>query len=174
MGLSDGGTDVIPCDKYDAGDGPQLDEDHPQCVAEGTLVVVGHAHSQLVGGLLPGVEDEGGGHDVLYARPRVAARDAHQQLQAVRGQRDGGGRDEGQQGEDGLAGPVGVPAALSQEQGLEVVTQRDGDDGEVGAEGEHWEECQEDVQSEEKPGVGRRGLEVESVEISDGRYSHKL
>ena len=139
MGLSDGGTDVIPGDKYDAGGGPQLDEDHPQCVAEGTLVVVGHAHSQLVGRLLPGVEDEGGGHDVLYARPRVAARDAHQQLQAVRGQRDGGGRDEGEQGEEGGAGPVGVAPALGEEEGLEVVTQSDGDDGEVCAEGEHRE-----------------------------------
>ena len=150
---------MIPSYKDDAGRRPELDKDHPHGVTEGTLVVVGDAHTQRGGGLLPGLVDQGGRDDVLDPRPGVAPGDSHQELQAVGGEGDGGGRDQGQEGEDSLPGPVGIPPALSQEQRLEVVTQGDGDDGEVCAECEDREQREEDVKREEKPGVGRRWLE---------------
>ena len=90
------------------------------------------------------------------------------------GESDGCGRKESQQGEDGLPSPVGISPAICEKQRLEVVTQSDGDDGKVGGESEDREEGEEDVEGEEEPGVGRRRLEVESVEIievSEGEYS---
>ena len=71
------------------------------------------------------------------------------------GEGDGGGRNQCQQREDRLPGPVRIPPALSEEQGLEVVAEGDGDDGEVRAEREDREEREENVKREEKPGVGR-------------------
>ena len=153
-----GRTDVIPSDKNDAGPGPELDEDHPHGVTEGTLVVVGDAHTQGGGSLLASLVDQGGGDDVLDPGPGIAPGDPHQELQAVGGQGDCCWRDEGQEREHGLPGPVGIPPALRQEQGLEVVTEGDGDDGEVCAEREDREEREEDVKREEKPGVGWRWL----------------
>ena len=138
-------------------------------MAEGTLVVVGDAHTQGGGGLLPGLVHQGGRDDVLDPGPSVAPSDSHQELQAVGGQGDGGGRDQGQEGEDRLPGPVGIPPALRQEQRLEVVTQGDGDDGEVCAEREDWEEGEEDVKREEKPGVGRRWLKWDQFTDRGGR-----
>ena len=185
---------MIPCDEHYARDGPELDEHHPPGVAEGAGVMIGHTHPQGGASLLPGLVDQGGRDDVLDPGPSVAPSDSHQELQAVGGEGDGGGRDQGQEGEDRLPGPVGIPPALSEEQGLEVVAQGDGDDGEVCAEREDREEREEDVKREEKPGVGWRWLgrklfhkpgsdykntlltylEVESVEIievSEGKYS---
>ena len=149
---------MIPSDENDAGGSPELDKDNPRCVTEGTFILVSDSNTQRGGGLLPSLVDQGGWDDVLDARPGVAPGDAHQELQAVGGQGDGGGRDQGQEGEDRLPGPVGIPPALRQEQGLEVVTEGDGDDGEVRAEREDREEREEDVKREEKPGVGRRRL----------------
>ena len=40
-------------------------------------VVVGDPHPERHVGLLPAEVDQGGGHDVLDPRPRVAPRDAH-------------------------------------------------------------------------------------------------
>ena len=88
-------TDVVPGDEDDAGGGPQLDEHHPERAPEGTLVVVVDPDPQLAAALLPGLEDQGGGDDVLDAGPGVAAGDPHQELQAVRGQRYGRGRHQG-------------------------------------------------------------------------------
>ena len=146
---------MIPRDEHDARDGPQLDEHDPHVVAEGAGVVVGHAHAQGGAGLVPGLVDQGNGNNVLDPGSGVTPGDPHQELQAVRGHGDGGGRDEGEQGEDGGAGPVGVASALGEEERLEVVTQSDGDDGEVGAEGEHREQGQKDVQRKQEPGIGR-------------------
>ena len=160
---------MIPRDKDDAGGRPELDEDHPHGVAEGTLVVVGDAHTQGGGGLLPGLVHQGGRDDVLDPGPSVAPSDSHQELQAVGAEGDCGRRDQGQEGKDGLPGPVGIPPALRQEQRLEVVTQGDGDDGEVCAESEDWEEGEEDVKREEKPGVGRRWLKWDQFTDRGGR-----
>ena len=130
---------MIPGDEHDAGDGPQLDEHHPPGVAEGAGVVICDANSQGRVRLLPGLVDQGRGDDVLDPRSGVAAGDADQELEAVGGHRDHRGRDEGQQGEHGGAGPVGVAPALGQEEGLEVVAQGNRDNREVGAQGEYWE-----------------------------------
>ena len=151
-------TDVIPSDENNAGGSPELDEDHPHGVTEGTPVLVGHPNTQGGGCLLSSLVDQSGRDDVLDAGPGVAPSDSHQELQAVGAEGDGGWRDQGQEGKDGLPGPVGIPPALRQEQGLEVVTEGDGDDGEVRAEREHREESEEDVKREQKPGVGRRRL----------------
>ena len=145
---------MIPRDEHDARDGPELDEHHPPCVTEGAGVVIGHAHPQGWPGLLSGLVDQGRGDDVLNPRPGVAAGYADQELQAVGGHGNGGGRDEGQQGEDGRAGPVRVAPALSQEEGLKIVAQGYRDNREVGAQGEHREQGKEDVQRKQKPGVG--------------------
>ena len=83
---------MIPSDKNDTGHGPELDKDHPHGVTEGTLVVVGDAHTQGGGSLLASLIDQGSRHDVLDPRACVAPRDAHQELQAVGSQGNGCGR----------------------------------------------------------------------------------
>ena len=153
INLPHGRTDVIPGDENNAGCRPELDKDHPCGVTEGTLVVVGHPHTQGGGGLLTSLVDQGSWDDVLDAGPGVAPRDPHQELQAVGGEGDGCWREESQEGEEGLPGPVRISSALREEQGLEIVAQGDGDDGEVCAECEDREEREEDVEREEKPGV---------------------
>ena len=97
---------MIPSYKDDAGRRPELDKDHPHGVAEGTLVLVGDADTQGGGGLLASLVHQGGRDDVLDAGPGVAPSDSHQELQAVGGEGDGGGRDQCQEGEDRLPGPV--------------------------------------------------------------------
>ena len=149
---------MVPSDKNDAGRSPELDKDHPHAVTEGTLVVVGDSNPQGGGCLLPSLVDQSSRDDVLDPGACVAPRDAHQELQTVGSQGNGCGRDECQQREEGLPGPVRISPALSEEQGLEVVTEGDGDDGEVCAESEDREEREEDVKREEKPGVGWRWL----------------
>ena len=96
----------------------------------------------------------------MYMTTPRSSVDTDQQLEAVCGHGDGGGREEGEEREERGPGPVAVAAALGQEHRLEVVAERDGDDGEVGAEGEHREQRQEDVQREQEPVVRRRRLEV--------------
>ena len=149
---------MIPSDKNDAGRCPELDKDHPHGVTEGTLVVVGDADTQRDGCLLASLVDESGWDDVLDPSPGVAARETHQELETVRGQGDCCGWDESQEGEESFPGPVGISPALREEQGLQVVAEGDGDDGEVCAEREDREEREEDVKREEKPGVGWRWL----------------
>ena len=94
----------------------------------------------------------------MYMMTPHSSVDTDQQLEAVCGHGDGGGREEGEEREERGPGPVAVAAALGQEHRLEVVAERDGDDGEVGAQREHREEREKDVKREEKPGVGRRWL----------------
>ena len=99
------------------------------------------------------VEDECSWHNVLNPSPGVAPRHPHQELQGVRGHCHAGRRDQSQQGEQKCPCPVGVEAALGQTQRLEVVRQGDGDDREVGGEGEHREEGEKVVDPELEPGV---------------------
>ena len=129
-------TDMIPSDEDNTGDGPQLDKHHPECVTKRTLVVVDHTNSERGAGLLPGLIDQCRGDNILYAGPSIGAGDADQELQTVCHHGNDGGREQGQQGEHGLPGPVGVSPSLSQEERLEVVAESDGDNGEVGAESE--------------------------------------
>ena len=124
-------------------------------MAEWAGVVVGHAHPQGRAGLLPGLIDQGRGNDVLNPRSGVAPSYSDQELETVGGHRDGGGRHEGKQREDSSSGPIGVATTLSQEEGLEIVAKGDRDDREVGAQGKHREQGQENVQRKQKPGVGR-------------------
>ena len=51
-----------------------------------------------------------------------------------------------------------LPPSLREKHGLEIVTEGDGDDREVGTQGKDREESQENVKREEKPGVIRRRL----------------
>ncbi len=51
-----------------------------------------------------------------------------------------GGRPESQDGEQKVASKVGIGAALSQAQRLQVIGESEGDDGEVGRDGEHGEQ----------------------------------
>ena len=151
--LTESITDMIPRDEHDARDRPQLHEHDPHGVAKGTRVVVGHAHTQRGPRLEAGLIDERGGDHVLDPRSGVTSRDADQELQTVRGHGDHCGRDQCQQGEQGFSGPVGISSAICQEERLEIVAESDGDDREIGAEGEDGEESQEHVQGEEKPGI---------------------
>ena len=97
---------MIPSDENNASGRPELDKDHPHVVSEGTPVVVGHTNTQGGGGLLASLVDQGGGDDVLDPGPGIAPGDPHQELQAVGGQGDRCGREEGEEGEESLPGPV--------------------------------------------------------------------
>ena len=165
---------MIPRDEHYARNGPQLDKHHPPGVAEGAGVVIGHAHPQGGASLLPGLVDQGRWDNVLDARPGVTAGDADQELQAVGGHGDCRGRDQGQQGEDGCAGPVGVAPTLGQEEWLKVVAQCYRDDREVGAQGEYREQGQEDVQRKQKPVVGgwwlKKQLSLKLINLNINTY----
>ena len=136
---------MIPRDEHDACDRPQLHEHHPHCVSEGTLVMVGDAHTQGGPRLEAGLIDEGGGDHVLDSRSGVTSGDADQELQTVRGHGDHCGRNQCQQGKQSFSGPVGISSTICQEERFEIVTEGDGDDREVGAEGEDGEESKEHV-----------------------------
>ena len=56
---------------------------------------------------------------------------------------------------------------FSEEQCLEVVPQRDGNDGEICREREDGEEAEKVVDDGEVPRLSRFGLEVERVEVVD-------
>ena len=64
-----------------------------------------------------------------------------------------GGREEGQHREQKVPHHVGVGPPLPQKQGLQIVGERECNDGEVGGDGEHGEEGEEDVDQELGPGV---------------------
>ena len=64
-----------------------------------------------------------------------------------------GGRKEGEQGKEEGAGPIAVSPPLCQEQCLQVVAEGDGDDREVGGEGEDGKEREKAVTSIEQPGI---------------------
>ena len=144
---------MIPRDEHDARDCPQLHKHDPHGVSEGTLVVVGHAHTQGGPRLEPGLIDEGGGDDVLDPRSGVTPGDADQELETVRGHGDHCGGNQGQQREQGFPGPVGISSAVCEEERFEIVTESDRDDREVGAEGEDGEKGKKHVQREQEPRV---------------------
>lgn len=63
----------------------------------------------------------------------------HQDLHIRSGKSHQRWGDDGEEWEEAAGSEEGVTAVLSQTQALEVVPERDGDDGEVCAQGEDWE-----------------------------------
>ena len=138
--------DDVGCDEHEAGAGPQQNKPHPEGVAERRPVLVDgiSAHHGLQ--MAPGVVHEAGGDNVLDPCAGIGSRDPHQGLQVVGAE---GHHDGGHQGNEGKHDAVHHPrvgAPVPVEQGLPVVAQRDGDDGEVGADGENWKQAQEVAQ----------------------------
>ena len=97
-------------------------------------------------------------YNVLYPGPGIAARDADQELEGVRGHRHAGRRNQGQQGEEHGPRPVRVHSALRQEQGFQVVGQRDGNYRKVCRQGEHGKQSQKYVNCKLQPVVRVRWL----------------
>ena len=87
----------------------------------------------------------------MYPCPGIASSDADQELERVGGHGHAGRRDQGQQREEKGPRPVGVGPALRQAQRLQVVGEGDGDDGEVGGEGEDRKEGEEVVDAKFEP-----------------------
>lgn len=138
--------DDVGCDEHEAGAGPQQNKPHPEGVAERRPVLVDgiSAHHGLQ--MAPGVVHEAGGDNVLDPCAGIGSRDPHQGLQVVGAE---GHHDGGHQGNEGKHDAVHHPrvgAPVPVEQGLPVVAQRDGDDGEVGADGENRKQAQEVAQ----------------------------
>lgn len=138
--------DDVGCDEHEARAGPQPNKPHPEGVAERRPVLVDGipAHHGLQ--MAPGVVHEAGGDNVLDPCAGVGSCDAHQGLQVVGAE---GHHDGGHQGDEGKHDAVHHPrvgAPVPVEQGLPVVPQCDGDDGEVGADGENWKQAQEVAQ----------------------------
>lgn len=138
--------DDVGCDKHEAEGSPQQNEPHPEAVAEGWPVLVDgiSAHHRLQ--VAPGVKDEEGWDNVLDPCTGIGPRDSHQGFQVVcaEGHHDGG--HERNEGKYHSVHHPRVGTSVPVEQGLPVVSKRDGDDGEVGADGEDREQAEEVAQ----------------------------
>ena len=94
---------------------------------------------------LPCIENQSCWNNILYPSSSIAPCYTNQELQRVRRHRHTGRGDQSQEREENSACKPGVRSTLGEEQGLEVVGEGQGDDGEVGGQGEHREQGEEEV-----------------------------
>lgn len=144
-------------------------------MAEGRAVLVDGipAHRGLQ--VASRVIHEAGWDYVLDACASVGSCNSHQRLQVVCEKRH---NDWGNQGNEGKHDPVDHPrvgASVPKEQGFPVVAQSHGNDGEVGADGENWEQAQEVAQDRNIQHVavvrevqGVHVVQQRAVEAEDG------
>lgn len=154
----------VGCDEHEAEGGPQQNKPHPKGMTERRLVLVNSISSHHGFQMASGKIHEKGRDNILDPCAGVSTRDAYQGLQVVCTE---GHQDRGYQSDEGKHNAIhhpGVGAAIPVEQGLPVVAKRDGDDGEVCANGEDRKQAEEVAQHWNAKHIAVVG-KVESVHV---------
>lgn len=155
-------------DQQHTNNSPDNNENQPTAAAERTRKLITHPLSDDLGSLFPRVINQQRRYQILDTSSRVRTRNAHQYGQILRTHGYQVGRQDSEHGKSELAQAETVGLVGIEKEGLEIVSQGDGDDGETGAESEHGKKGEEVLDADDEgivAGGAASGTKVQGVEL---------